>query len=393
MTLFTQLAIAFLALAVVGYVSKILKSFKPPFYILAGIVLGPAVFGLVDNLQVFGLMGDFGLVFLLFYLGYEFSLNKLIKKKKLLGMAGILDFIINFSLALILAWVLKLSWFYAIVFAGMLYMSSSSIITKSLIQLGAVKEKEGEVIMGIMIFEDLVMIVFLVIVQSISQNQGFEWLMISQDIGLALVFAFVVLYFGKKYAPFIDKIINQRSHESAHLGFIAFVLTGVVLGMAFGVSKALTAFLLGLVVSETKNKDEMKGVILKFRDIFGSMFFFYFGMTFSFQSVTIPIYILAIIVLVAIVGKVISGYLMYLTQCCERIDGLFIGIASIPRGEFSLIIAGLVSTSKPEFAHIAVILILISSLVTTLIFFIINRLCHHQEICLLSEKFLEGSEV
>jgi len=388
MTLFTQIAIAFLALAIAGFVAKVLKSFNPPFYIVAGILLGPAVFGLVSNEEVFSLLGDIGLVFLLFYLGYEFSLNKLVKKKKVLGFAGFIDFLVNFSIAFLLGLLLDLSLFYTFVFAGMIYMSSSSIITKSLIQLGAVKKEEGQVVMGIMIFEDLVMIGFLVIIQSIVNNDGFNLLSISKDIGLAALFAFLVLFFGRKYSRFIDKIISQKSHELAHIGFIAFVFVGVVIGIFFGVSEALSAFLLGLIVSELKHQDEMQEVVLKFRDIFGGIFFFYFGMTFALSTITVPIYILVIISVVAILGKILSGYMMQLIQGCKRDGGLFVGIVTIPRGEFSLIIAGIVAASEPQFANVAVIIILVTSFVTTILFFLINKLCKHKEICVLSKQFL-----
>jgi len=392
MTILSQIAIAFFGLAIAGYMSKLLKSFKPPFYILVGIILGPMVLGWIDAQEIFEVLGDIGLVFLLFYLGYEFSLNKLVKKKKILGFAGLIDFVINFSLAFLLGLLLDLSIFYTIVFAGMLYMSSSSIITKSLIQLGAIKKEEGEVVMGIMIFEDLVMIVFLVVIQSIVNNASFEFLAISKDIGLALAFALIVLYLGKKYTPFIDKLIGQKSHELAHLGFIAFIFAGVVIGVFFGVSEALSAFLLGLIVSEAKQKAKMEEVVLKFRDIFGSLFFLYFGMSFSFETLNIPVYIIVLISVIAIVGKLISGLFMQWIQGCDFDGGLFVGIITIPRGEFSLIIAGIVAIERPEFLNVAVIIILVTSFMTTIIFYLLNLLCKHREVCMLSNKFLESSD-
>lgn len=389
MPVFSQIAIAFFALAIFGFLAKITKSFKPPFYILAGILLGPALLGWTVEEEVFSIFGDIGLIFLLFYLGYEFSLNTLVKRKRTLCLAGLIDFIVNFSIAFFLAYFLELSWFYMIVFAGMIYMSSSSIITKSLIQLGAVKEKEGEVVMGIMIFEDLVMIIFLVFIQSIARQSGFDFLNISKDIGLALLFSFVIIFFGKKYAPLLDRLINQKSHELSHLSFITFLFLGVYLGSLFGVSMALSAFLIGLIVSETKHKREMQEVVIKFRDIFGALFFFYFGMTFSFTSIEQSIWLLLLISLVAVLSKLFSGYLMSLIGGCDKDGGFFIGIVNIPRGEFSLIIAGIVAAEKPEFTSIAVVLILITSLITTLIFIILGKLCKDKEICLLSKQFME----
>ncbi|MFW6318542.1 MAG: cation:proton antiporter [Bacillota bacterium] len=389
MDLFTQIAIAFLALGIAGVLAKLLKSFNPPFYILAGIILGPALFNVIKPSDTFEVFSKIGLVFLLFYLGYEFSLHKLMKKKRVLGFAGLIDFVVNFSLAFILGLFLDLSLFYVLVFAGIIYMSSSSIITKSLIQLGAVNDEEGDVVMGIMIFEDLVMIVFLVIIQSLANTDAFSFFALSQDIGFALLFAFIVLYLGKKYTFLIDKIIGQSSHELAHVGFVAFIFIGVALGLLFGVSEALSAFLLGLIVSESKHKEKMQEVVMKFRDIFGSLFFFYFGMTFAFNSITIPIYVLVIISFVAVVGKLLSGLLMQITHGCNRDGGLFVGVVTIPRGEFSLIIAGIVGASEPQFANLAVVIILVTSFVSTIIFIVLIKLCHDQEVCVLSEQFLK----
>ena len=393
MLLFTQVTLAFIALAIAGFSAKALRSFKPPFYILAGVLLGPAVFNMVTNMPVFELLGEIGLIFLLFYLGYEFSLNKLVDKKGTLSYAGAIDFVVNFGIAMLLGWLLGFSLFYVVVFAGLLYMSSSSIITKSLIELEAVNKAEGEVVMGIMIVEDLAMIIFLVIIGSIAETSSFEWLAISQDIGLALLFSLVVVFIGRKYASVLDKLINHESHELAHIGFLAFVLLGVVIGQLVGVSHALTAFLLGLVVSETKHKREMEELILKFRDIFGGIFFFYFGMTFTFDMGNLSIVRIVIIIVVATVTKVLTGFLMRRFQGCDNDGAWFIGLITIPRGEFSLIIAGIVASTMPEFTNIAILLILGTSLITTGIFFALNQLCKDREVCLLSNRFLDSQVV
>lgn len=292
-----------------------------------------------------------------------------------------------------MAFLLDVSILYMFVFAGMIYMSSSSIITKSLIQLGALKNKEGEMVMGIMIFEDLVMIVFLVLVGSLAQQEGaFDFLMVSKDIGVSLLFAGVILFVGRKYHFVLDKIIAHDSHEVSHLGFMALVLATVALGLQFGVKEALTAFLLGLAISETNSKDDMEAVVIKFRDIFGGVFFFYFGMTFSFGEINIAWWILLVIILAASVGKVFSGLLLYKMKGCSIQNALFIGITTIPRGEFSILIASLVMVRYPMFLDIAIILILATSLLTTLTFCALNLTCKTFDICIMSNQLIESNQ-
>lgn len=393
MSVFVELSIGFAALALASRVSRKLKSFFPPFYILMGILLGPMVFGLVEENIVFSTFADIGLVFLMFYLGYEFSLNQLLRKKKKLMQAGILDFLVNFSLGFLLSYLLDLPLFYRIVFAGIVYMSSSSIITKSLIQLGALKKSEGEMVMGIMIFEDLVMILFLVLIGGIAENQNsLSVLSIGQSVGLSLLFAIVFLYIGRKYHFLLEWIIGHDSHEVSHLGFMALVLASVALGLQFGVKMALSAFLLGLAVSETKSKDDMEPVVLKFRDIFGGIFFFYFGLTFSFGQMDISLWVLGLIVLVAALGKVINGLLLYKVRGCSLQDALFVGIASIPRGEFSILIAALVIETYPFFMDIAIVLILATSFLTSILYWIMNWTCKTFDVCVLSNQLVEQNE-
>lgn len=393
MSVFIQVAIAFAALGVASRLSKVIKSFFPPFYILVGILLGPAVLGITVHQDVFAFLGDVGLVFLMFYLGYEFSLTQLLEKKNSLLTAGAVDFAINFSLGLILGLLLDVSIFYILVFAGLFYMSSSSIITKSLIQLGAIKNKEGGMVMGIMIFEDLVMIVFLVIVGSIaSTGETLTFWLVTKDIGISLLFAGILVYIGRKYHFVIDYIIGHKSHEVSHLGFMALVLAVVALGLQFGVKEALSAFLLGLAVSETKSKESMEAVVKKFRDIFGGIFFFYFGMTFSFGTITISWWIIVTIIVFALLGKLLSGLLLYKMEGCSLQSALFVGISTIPRGEFSLLIAALVVSTYPMFLDIAIVLILATSFLTTLIFWMLNLTCKTYDVCIMSNQLIDNSE-
>ena len=393
MSVFVELSIGFAALALASRVSRKLKSFFPPFYILMGILLGPMVFAIVGENTVFQTFSDIGLVFLMFYLGYEFSLNQLLRKKEKLLWAGFFDFLINFSLGFVLSYVLDLPLLYRFVFAGMVYMSSSSIITKSLVQLGALKKSEGEMVMGIMIFEDLVMIVFLVLVGGIVSSQGsVSFVNVSRNVGLSLLFAFVVLYIGRKYHFILDRIIGHDSHEVSHLGFMALVLASVAIGLQLGVKIALSAFLLGLAVSETKSKEDMEPVVLKFRDIFGGIFFFYFGLTFSLNTIESSVWVIGLIVIAAALGKVLNGLVLYKIRGCSIQDALFIGITSIPRGEFSILIAALVIDTYPFLMDIAILLILATSFLTSILYWILNWTCKTFDVCVLSNQLVEQKD-
>ncbi|MBS4538649.1 cation:proton antiporter [Clostridium sp. D2Q-11] len=390
MEAFIQVAIAFLGIAIVGRISKKLNSFYPPFYIVAGIILGPFGLGLVKNKEIIEVFADLGVIFLLFYFGFKFSFDKLINNKKYFGTAGIIDFIINFSIGLVIGKLMGLDLILTIAVAGLIYMSSSGIITKTLIQLEAIDDPEGELIMGIMIIEDLVMVFFLVFVSSLIGFQGeIELLSLGFNILIALVFCAILIIVGYKYSRFLEKLLDVDSKEMRLLTFLAIVLIVATIGMKLGVSEALGAFFLGMAFSRTKNKEEVKKLTLTFRDIFGSFFFFFFGMEFQLNNLGLNTSIVLISIILAIVGKLISSYIISKLLQCPAKKGLFMGLVIVSRGEFSLLIAGMLSMSGIDFNTFSIILILSTSFFSTISFKIIDYLCDKKGICIIPKEYIK----
>ncbi|MFW6030907.1 MAG: cation:proton antiporter [Halanaerobiales bacterium] len=374
MTIYNQIAIAFLSIAIFARISRWMDSFFPPFYILAGIITGPFLLNIVSDIKVVGLFGEIGVVFLLLYLGFEFSINTLVEKAKSLITAGLIDLIINFGIGFLIGKLVGLNFFYSFVMAGIIYMSSSGIITKTLIQLNAIKDPEGQLVMGIMVFEDLVMVIFLVFVSTFSNlSNNFSPNMLVLDILIAVTFCFGVLVIGKKFNKYITKFLNSDSKEIYFLTFMAIVLGITALGIFLGVSEALGAFFIGMMLSESEIKYKMEDTIITFRDIFGGMFFFHFGMKFNVNNISIPIHIMTLIILAAVLGKIISALIIRKSQGCSIEKGLFIGLITIPRGEFSLLIAGMVALDSFDFESFSIILVLSTALISTIAFMIVKK--------------------
>src|SRR6056297_1071369 len=327
MTTFSQVAIAFFTIAIFGRLSKLLDSFFPPFYIIAGIITGPFFLNIVTETEVIGLFGEIGVIFLLLYLGFEFSINTLIERARSLISAGLVDLVINFGLGFIIGQAIGLGLFHSFVMAGIIYMSSSGIITKTLIQLNAIKDPEGQLVMGIMVFEDLVMVIFLVFVSAFSSmGSNIRTGQVVLDIFIAISFCIVLLYIGKRFSNILTKILDSDSKEIHLLSFMAIVLGVTALGIYLGVSEALGAFFIGMALSETNIKYKMEETIITFRDIFGGMFFFYFGMNFNISNLSVSTTALVIIIIVATLGKIISALIIRKTQKCSIEKGLFIGL-------------------------------------------------------------------
>ena len=390
MELYYQVGISFAVIALFARLAKATKSFYAPFYIVAGILVGPFALGLVTNKEIIGLFADIGVVFLLFYLGFEFSFNRLIKHKKVMAIAGSTDFLINFSVGLLIGWILGLDLFHMIALAGIIYMSSSGIITKTLIQLKAINDPEGELIMGIMIFEDLVMVLFLVFITTFSDFTGqVEWTALSVDIGLAILFCLVLVIIGKKYHKYIDLLLRSGSQEVVYLSFLGLVFIVTTIGMKMGVSEALGAFFLGLAVAESDHCEGVEELAVKFRDIFGSMFFFYFGLNFQLNNLEGMLGLLSFGILLAIAGKIISSLMISVLLNHSRERGFLMGLITVSRGEFSLLIAGIIGNEVFNFQAFSIILILVTAMVSTIGFRISKTLCKRRNFCLLPQMQLD----
>jgi len=311
----------------------------------------------------------------------------LIERAKSLLSAGIIDLIVNFGLGFLIGHLLGLDMFYSFVMAGIIYMSSSGIITKTLIQLNAIKDPEGQLVMGIMVFEDLVMVVFLVVVSAFSNlGSNVNTTKVIIEIFVAVLFCVALLLVGKKFSNFLTKMLNTDSKEIHLLSFMATVLGVTALGMYLGVSEALGAFFIGMALSETKIKYQMEETIVTFRDIFGGMFFFYFGMNFDISNLSVAPVILVLIIIASTLGKIISALIIRKNQKCSFEKGLFIGLITIPRGEFSLLIASMVAINTFDFESFAIILVLSTALISTLTFMLVDKFKLNKRIKSLKES-------
>jgi len=383
MDLYFQIAICFAAIGIAAMLAEKTRLFFAPFYILAGLLLGPSVLNVVNNYEIISLLGEIGVVFLLFFLGLEFSIHTLLKQKKTMVIAGLIDFVINFSLGFALGLVLGLSVFFSMVIAGAIYMSSSGIITKSLIELQINKKPEGHLVMGIMVFEDLVMILFLVFVSTGIQPGA------QLDIGAALlqllisiVFCGAILFVAKKASRFLDKILSIRKKELLLLTFFGLVLLITAAGKYLGISEALVAFFLGIAFSNTKNVKNIESSTITFRDLFGSIFFFSFGMMLKLADIFTYLDLILYFMIIAIVGKLISSFLITRILKCEDHMSLFIGFITIPRGEFSLLISRMSAASMPFIGPVMIVLAIFTTVVSSLVLKFSKLLCKVYNICI-----------
>lgn len=338
-----DVGIMFAAVASVGVLANRLDQSVIPFYILIGMLLGPHVLGefgfpFVEETTFVEIGAELGIVFLLFFLGLEFNLDRLIESKERIGKAGTIDLGINFGAGLVLGYAVFDALLPALLVAGIVYISSSAIITKSLIDLGWIANSESDPMLGTLVYEDLFIAVYLSIVSALVLGGGDVGEAI-ESVGLAMGFILVLLlvvYFGTAW---FERALHTQSNEFFVLRVIGITVLVAGAALAAGVSEAVAAFFIGMAFSSTDYVDELEHNLEAIRDTFAAVFFFWIGL------VTDPLLFPAVagLVLLAVLvttpTKLVSGFLAGRVYDLDDRRATRVGLGMVTRGEFSLIIA------------------------------------------------------
>ncbi|MGM0389349.1 MAG: cation:proton antiporter, partial [Natrinema limicola] len=287
---------------------------------------------------------EIGIVLLLFFLGLEFNLDRLLASKNRIGKAGTIDLALNFGIGLLFGYLVFGTILAAVLTAGVVYISSSAIITKSLIDLGWIANAESEPMLGTLVYEDLFIAVYLAIVSALvlgSGDLGAAAGQIAIAIGVILALLALVTYGTDFFQRFLDADTNEFVVVRA-LG-VTILVAGIAL--ALGVSEAVAAFFVGMAFSGTDHVHDLEQLLEPLRDAFAAIFFFWIGLVTDPGLFTLSV--VAIIVAAVIVTtptKLVSGYLGGRIYELDDRRSLRVGLGMATRGEFSLIIASLALT-------------------------------------------------
>jgi CPA2 family monovalent cation:H+ antiporter-2 len=253
----------------------------PPIlaYLGVGALIGPHALGWVDDTENTRLLAEFGVVFLLFTLGLEFSLTRLVAMRRaVLGMGGA-QVAITALVAGGVAWAMGLSIPGAMAVGGVLAMSSTAIVIKLLSEQLEINSRHGRAAIGILLFQDLAVIPFLIIIPALAAGGDH----IGRDMAIALAKGVAVtglmLAAGRwLLRPLFDEIAKARSPELFTLAVLLVALASAALTHAAGLSMALGAFLAGIMLSETAYRHQIESDIRPFQDVLLGLFFITIGM-------------------------------------------------------------------------------------------------------------------
>jgi len=354
-TLLLEAGVVFAALALAGSVAWRLDQSVIPAYLLVGLALAPttpwaAALPVAVGGEFVELFSQLGVVFLLFFIGVEFSVPNLLADPGPTLRAGTVDFVVNAGLGVALGLVAGLSLPGALFLGAVVYPSSSAVITKTLVDLGWVADPESEAIVGVLVFEDLVMAVYLAALAVVAFGLDLSAALASLGRSGALLLSFALLaVYGGRY---VERVFATRSNELFLLRVVGVTVLLSGFALSVGVSEAVAAFFVGAAVSESDVKHRLEDVLAPARDLFAAVFFFAIGLGTDLGSVAAVWELVAAGVVLSVVGKLATGYVGGRAYGLDERRSTRSALALVTRGEFSLVVAALAATAPGAFAGV-----------------------------------------
>ena len=336
----TNLVIALFVCLVLALVTKYLRIPPIPFYIIAGVLLGKSGFGIVASDGISQFFSDMGLIFLLFFMGLGLKLERISANRSAVLTSGIIDLNVNMLIGFLAAYLFGFTLTESLIIASAFYISSTAMAITSLIENRKLMLREAETVIWLMMFEDLVLIIFLAIKSSGDQSLLF----LSLKIAGVLLVLYALAHWGKE---FLVSILD-REDELPILFTFAAVLTTAAFAMVLNVPATMMVIALGAAFATT-DPDAFEQHARPFKDVFLVVFFVFFGVTIDLSGgANLPM--IAAICILAIVSKFISGIITGVVIHDSALAGIEIWGNTIGRGEFSIALAalygsGLVSTT------------------------------------------------
>ena len=248
-------------------------------YLLVGTLVGPHALGVVQDVEEASHLAEFGVVFLMFSIGLEFSLPKLFAMKRIVFGLGLAQVLLTLTVVMVVILGIGFSWQAGIALGGILAMSSTAVLTKLLAERMELDSKHGREVMGVLLFQDLAVVPLLILIPAFSQPPEKMALLMGLALIKAVVALTLVLVVGQRLMRRWFFIVARG--KSSELFMINVLL--ITLGLAWlteqaGLSMALGAFVAGMLISETEYRHQVEEDIKPFRDVLMGLFFVTIGM-------------------------------------------------------------------------------------------------------------------
>lgn len=309
-------------------------------YVLIGIGLGPFLPGM-DADSPTSHLAEFGVVFLMFSIGLEFSLARLKSMRQAVFGLGGLQVTISMFIVMVFGLVLGLSWETGLALGGVIAMSSTAIVSKLLSERDELDSEHGRLILGVLLFQDLAVAPLIIFVPALAASAGLGEALLYASLKAVLVLTLILTLGQKLMRPWFHIVAQSKSSELFMLNVLL-----VTLGLAYvtdraGLSLALGAFLAGVLIAETEYRYQVEADIRPFRDVLMGLFFVSVGLMLDLNVVARHWDEVLLILLLLVLGKflVIALLAGLFTQSWPVVVRVGSGLAQA--GEFGFVLLGL----------------------------------------------------
>ncbi len=351
-----ELTLLLLLSAVLGVVAFRFLHLPPMLgYLAVGILIGPHALGLADHSTTTHTLAEFGVVFLMFSIGLEFSLPQLGSMRRIVFGLGMAQVVTTIAATMLFGWVmatwlpahLRVSWQASFALGGALAMSSTAIVSKMLTERLELESPHGRKIIGILLFQDLAVVPLLILIPSLGKDPAVLFDTLLWASFKAVVVLVLLLFLGQKLMrKWFNVVARRRSQELFMLNLLLVTLGAAWITEKAGLSMALGAFVAGMLISETPYKHQVEEDIKPFRDVLLGLFFITVGMLLNVRLVIDNWWL----VLILLSGPVLLKFALIaaLGKAFGASDGTSMrtGIALAQAGEFGFVLLNLAAGAK-----------------------------------------------
>jgi len=313
-----------------------------PVYMLVGLLASPhsGFFPLSFESADVELIAIFGLILLLFSLGLEFDQDEFFGDAGRLLLSGgsyvVINMVVGFAFGMMVGWGTR----EALVIAGMTGTSSSAIITKLLIELKRLPNRETPMILGVTVVGDVFIAVYLAIVSVVLSGETQVWPVVLRLV-VSFLFLIVMFTLARWGGRWVSRLVRTKDDELFTVLFFGLALLFAGLGELIGVTDAIGAFLIGLVLGATQYRNRIERVAVPLRDLFAAFFFLNFGLALDYAEFPGVAVVVLLAVLVTFVLNIVAGLFIARLHGMGTTEGINSAAILVNRGEFTLILATL----------------------------------------------------
>lgn len=340
-------------------------------YLAVGILIGPHALGWIPDSAEAGKLAEFGVVFLMFSIGLEFSLAQLFRMRKVVFGLGLAQVALTLFLVTLAAALAGFGWKPGLAIGGALAMSSTAIVVRILMERRQLETPHGREALGVLLFQDLAVVPLLIVIPAIAGDPG----ELPARLGIALAKAgavlVILLFLGQRFMRGWFHVVAKRRSRELFVLNVLFITLGLAwLTELAGLSLALGAFLAGMLIAETEYKHQVEEDIKPFRDILLGLFFVTMGMKLDVRFVGEHAIVVVALAVLPVMFKVALVAGLSRAFGSETGTALRTGLTLAQAGEFGLVILVLAQETSlipGDFAQIVIAAMLLSMLATPFI--------------------------